>query len=508
MTFSNANQRSDTILYRKRDSQGNLLESSDIRDIFVPFKSPVPAGHSTFEIPVPRTFLNRTFSFDNLMLIPDLYTDQAAEYDLETDEEMKQVLSFEMYIKVDFDPRNLFYPGQFVGSAGTINASRLCKNANIFIESKKPVGTKHMGGFFDWIDLRFNNVEGEGFDEYMQSMAIVFYGVPYDASVHYNSLPQSARSVKGSNNYLFPTERSEDLAENIRFRLWIAPNTQIYFSTSGHLFTMGFTAHQIGSRKGRNQFIMQNDSKMAFLPITAEDVTTFKLKDKATDFKMHLEILEPYFISESNYVGLTRREAMKNENFETAIKNTLVQFEDQCNLQFGFSYEPTEKKFSFSFPQNIIMKNMRFVLVPELSERLGFDLNTDIGENNRVGKTVENINTKETENRARALAHDTGIIIVSDFHSGSISTSGINEKYMGALYPTETGTMVIHFNEVCNPKPTMTLRDDIMTPSVIPITFLLSKFLEKNKLVNLIWRESFTMMGTLRGVANSQNSNK
>ena len=89
---------------------------------------------------------------------------------------------------------------------------------------------------------------------------------------------------------------------------------------------------------------------------------------------------------------------------------------------------------------------------------------------------------------------------MSDFNCGSNTTLGINDKFMASLYPTETGTMVVHINELCNEKPTMTIRDDIMTPPLIPVTFLLSRFLDKSKLVNLVWKESFTMQGTLRGI--------
>ena len=500
MANSNLNQRFDSILWRKRDNQGNLLDTTDLKDIFVPFKSRVSAGSSTFDVYVPRTYLNRIFSFDNIMLIPDLYVDQAQSFNLETDEELDQILSYEMYLKVDFDPRNVFYPGTFDGIAGSMSVSKLCNDANIFFESKKPNGTKHMGCFFDWVDLRFANIEGEDFDAYVKSMALVFYGVPFNPKAHFNILPQSARTVPGANNYLFPTEKSEDLLQNIRIRLCIAPFTNAFFSTDSHLKSMGFSENQIGPRTGRKQFIMKNDSKTDFRLLTADNPYSYVFIERPSTFHMFLHTESNFFISESNYVGLTKRDALKNENFEIAVRNTLRQFEDQCNLQFGFSYEPNSKKFAFSFPQNINMKNMRIVLVPDLAERLGFELHREITEDNRVGHKIEDKDTKDTEEKARALAHETGLVIVSDFNCGSNTTLGINDKFMASLYPTETGTMVVHINELCNEKPTMTIRDDIMTPPLIPVTFLLSRFLDKSKLVNLVWKESFTMQGTLRGI--------
>ena len=74
---------------------------------------------------------------------------------------------------------------------------------------------------------------------------------------------------------------------------------------------------------------------------------------------------------------------------------------------------------------------------------------------------------------------------------------------MAALYPTETGNMLMHVNEICNEKPFFMLPSTStisMTAPLIPITFLLSRFLDNSELVNLIWKEGFTMQGTLRGV--------
>lgn len=498
--MSNLNQRFNSQIWRKRDNQGNLIDNVETRDIFVPFKSFVPPGHSTFEIPVPRTYLNRIFSFDNLMMIPNMYMDQAAQFDLDTEEELDEILSYEIYLKVDFDPRNMFYPGVYVGIPGTKTIFKLARDGNIFFETKKPPGIKHLGGYFDWIDLRFENVQDEGFDAYMQSMAPSFYGEKYDPAKHYNALPQSARKIPGANNYLFPTEKSADVIENIRFRLNLAPNTEANFSTDGHLKNMGFNEQQIGLRNTKKQFTMVNEGLISFNTITADDIMNVELTVKPSDFKMYLLIHNTNFTSESNYVGLSRRDAMKNENYEIAIRNTLSQFEDQCNLQFGVTYSAALQKFTFLFPNNLNMRNMRIVLVPELSERLGFELHNEITEQNRVGHKIEDLDTKDTEDKARALAHDTGVMIVSDFSTNTNTTFGINERYMASLYPTESGTMVIHVNELCHEQPTMQIPDESMTQPIIPVTFLLSKYLENNELVNLVWKEGFSMQGTLRGV--------
>jgi hypothetical protein len=60
---------------RKRDNQGNFINILEKKNIFVPFKCEVCAGNSTFEIQVPKTYLNQIFSFDNV--ISNLYAEQA-----------------------------------------------------------------------------------------------------------------------------------------------------------------------------------------------------------------------------------------------------------------------------------------------------------------------------------------------------------------------------------------------------------------------------------------------
>jgi hypothetical protein len=72
---------------RKRDNQGNFIDSLEKKDIFVPFKCKVCAGNSTFKIQLPKTYLNQIFSFDNVMLISNLYAEQAQSFNEETKEE-------------------------------------------------------------------------------------------------------------------------------------------------------------------------------------------------------------------------------------------------------------------------------------------------------------------------------------------------------------------------------------------------------------------------------------
>jgi hypothetical protein len=146
------------------------------------------------------------------------------------------------------------------------------------------------------------------------------------------------------------------------------------------------------------------------------------------------------------------------------------------------------------------MVNMKVVLPRDLAERLGFELSMEITPKKSIGEPLVFVDPKETKDRARVLSNETGLIIVLDYNTGTNTTVGIGKQYMAALYPTETGSMVMHINKICNQQPVMTLLIVNMTNEYIPVTFLLSRFLNHNRLVNLVWKDRFTMQGTLRGV--------
>jgi hypothetical protein len=130
---------------------------------------------------------------------------------------------------------------------------------------------------------------------------------------------------------------------------------------------------------------------------------------------------------------------------------------------------------------------------------LGFELNMEITPKKSIREPLVVVDPKETEDRARALSNQTGLIIVSDYNTGTNTTVGIGKQHMAALYPTETGNMGMHVNKICNQQPVMTLQIVKMTNKYIPVTFLLSRFWNHDRLVNLVWKEGFSMQGMLRG---------
>jgi hypothetical protein len=109
------------------------------KDNFVPFKCEVCAGTSTFEIQVPKTYLNRIFLFDNVMLISNLYAEQAQSLNEETEEELSKILSYDIYIQAVFikDKKRYILWTHLQDVTSTVD---LVKQINTYFELNKPVG--------------------------------------------------------------------------------------------------------------------------------------------------------------------------------------------------------------------------------------------------------------------------------------------------------------------------------------------------------------------------------
>ena len=503
MSYSNVNQYLETKKWRKRDNEGNVVNSLTKKPIFVPFKVKVPAGHSFFTIPIPKKYLDRIFSFDNVMLINYLYSDQAQAFDEETEEELKEMLSIPVRFKVLFliDRKLKFYGDVYEMPATIKKTVELVQQLNAHFELLKPSGIYITPLFFDWIDTRFKDITEEDEDTYYQRMAPVYYGEAYNANKHYNALPHSARNIRMANNYLIPTQWTDDLLLNFRLRMNIAPNSVGNFSTDSYLLSLGFDSSQYGKRKyTTDSFKMENRILRSFRTVEANGEILPELIVTPNKFRMSMDISEVNFISEDFFLKITKKDSIKNERFETELKKVFMDIEKTCNISYGVTYNATTKRFQFQFPSNNKMTKMKVVLPGDLAERLGFKLNGEITPKKSIGESLVVVDPKETEDRARALSHETGLIIVSDYNTGTNTTVGIGKRYMAALYPTETGNMVMNVNEICNQQPVMTLPSVNMTNEYIPVTFLLSRFSGHNKLVNLVWKEGFTMQGTLRGV--------
>ena len=257
------------------------------QDVHCPFRLSVPEGMSKFTVMVPREYIQeRQFYFADLCLSPDYYNIKSAQEGMDTDQELEATIKHDMYIKAVVNKENL-YPDKFeLARAGTVVG--FLNDVNNFFENHKPIGIKRSAFFFDWIDIA-QEESGISVDDFIQAAAIIYYGEQYNPTKHYNALPISLRSLTkfypALNNYLFPTERSATMWTRLRRRMWIAPNTRVYFSTNAQLQACGFSDEQIGPRQGtKRQFVFENLTKeyVMMQGVKAPDLDLTKTKPTET----------------------------------------------------------------------------------------------------------------------------------------------------------------------------------------------------------------------------------
>jgi hypothetical protein len=426
---------------------------------YVPFREYVPAGASTFSIEIPLYFADRQFYFSYCTLTPRLFSDQAAKLGLDDKEELDQVFKYKIHYKGDYKEGIPLYPGSVVIANSETDSLNIVKRINTFFETKKPEGLAHLGMFMDWYDVRYDLLENTSWDDFVRNlMSFEYYDEPFNENRHYNKLPESARSVPGANNYLFPKSRVSDVMNHIRFRIHIAHNSNAVFSTDSQFLAMGFIPDQIGKRRKNNKLKMENNSMNEFETITAMVKPSMTIRG-GNQLILGLEPHSNYLATSPLTFTITRKDNFKNINYNIKLAQAMQEYAKNCNLNFGFSYDTNTKKFSFVFPSNPAFDYFVIIIPSELAERLGFDFTTNITKEKSTGKVTkdaDDFNIDETANEARALCLDTALVLISDYYNSSNKTAGMNNSYLTALYPTTTGTsMETPMVESCHAPTTM-----------------------------------------------------
>ena len=479
---------------RKRTCDGELKE------VYVSFKTRIPAGSCKFVVKVPKLNTDRHFFFSSLFLTPDFYSLEAEKENLDDPDVLNTPISYKLQLKTVFTGSGALHPDEFWFPKSYTKHSELLEKTNNFFEVKKPSVCPHLGCFYDWTDLRFQEEEGETWDEFVRKMAIVYYNVPFDASKHFNALPPSARSIPEANNYLFPTELNRENLEHLRIRIFLAPNINASISTVGQMKSLGFTKDQL-AKKQNNRVLMESYNAPGYSIIEAEGpmLETFNNKNQ---FKLALKLKSTLLWSEVFEFSITKGNSDKNDNYVPLLKIMMEELTENVNLNVDVGYNSEKKEFTFTLPIHDAIANCTLIVGKDLAERLGFGLITDITETNKKGDRMEdNIDVSKSEARARALGYDTGVLIVTNEGTSSNLMSGFSDQFMCCLYPTSTGTFEIPMLESCFSPPTMSMPQQFQSASgFVPITFKLSRFLDTDEPVNLDWKNGAFISGLLRGV--------
>jgi hypothetical protein len=288
--------------------------------------------------------------------------------------------------------------------------------------------------------------------------------------------------------------------DHIRFRIVVAPNLEILFSTDKPLGNLGFSREQIGERNNKRKYVWINEENATFNFFQAANECD-DLIVKTNVFKVGLNVHNNMYLSDHIVLSIKKGDTLKNEKYLDMIKKALDSLSYESNLKMDLSYNKMDKTFTFTFPVDRAIALSTLLVPSELSERLGFDLVTEINNNNKKGQPVpDEIDVSKTEAKARALGYDTGVVIVSNANKPANTTAGISQQFMCSLYPTPTGTFDIPASEYCFKPPTTALPNFYAASNaMVPATFKLSRYLDNDTLVHLDWKNNAFVSGLLRG---------
>jgi len=342
------------------------------------FSSYISATESTFTVRVPNNFGDRILCFDQVELRSDVNQIEALQKGFNKIEELHQIFKYDLSLAVKFSPRLLT---GFFETDNKKTVHELISEANDYFEKNcKQAGFKRLPVLFDWCDLRFSTYNGS-WDEFVQTkMSVEYYGVPFNSFQHFNNLPKSAQDFNLANNYLFPHIMSTENMDNLRVRILIAPNINVYFSNKVQLTRMGFRSDQISNRM---QNLLPNDWRI----VTALDPSKFQIEEPGK-FKIRVRIFKSRFLS--NYVTgiLTTNQIQNNDCCFRVLTDVITQLSEETNYEVSLSYDSDKQVFEFCFPSNTAKTNVSVNLELELAHRLGFGRVSLINAKNNLGVKV------------------------------------------------------------------------------------------------------------------------
>ena len=490
------------------------LSSGQSSSVYKPFQEEVPSGSSSFTLTVPRHYIlvggqqssssaskKRDFFFSEFNLIPSFYSQRAAQFGLDSESELSKAVKLELRFSHTFNKENLYkLEGgteiKFDQNKKAYQVDTFMQAVNEFFEVNKPEGVTHAPCFFDWISTEWTRPDPA---RYVPAHAELYYNDAepgkQDLQEFVGALENSAKNVKGANNFLFPDMafESEALRETIRIRLNVAPLTKMLFSTDTLLFQLGFTKAQCGVRSDYNRIVFENDSATEFKSFVGRNppavnltVTTTTILPKATQDRS---------ASEARVIETTMATFMQNDELAVLLQTVFSELSRQSNVTLKLHYSPDDRKFEIVFPQN---PNISTVILCDLDlgERLGYGPVTRITQNLTPVTRSEQSLAVDAEARSRALAFDTGMLLATLDGATAQHTDALEEPLLATLLPTESGTFAMRFDRMLR---SFQLPTTFMGNGHFPLKINLWTLINGSKKVPLNWKVDVTVGGILEG---------
>lgn len=477
---------------------------ADSAEVSTHFRIPILSGQSTFSVRVPRHHLesNRKFFFSQLNLVPDYFSQDAEDQNLDADPDLDQTVETNVFLKIKYeDYKKVYMPNPFTNTATTPKMKDVIANINAYFENLKPDFAITTPLFIDWIDIVEEKAKQEILN-YVPKLCQIYYSAENTANFT-DFLPSSARMVEKVNNFMPPLGTmisSQAFADRIRLRFWMAPFTKVIFSSKEPFANdFGFMEDQLGVYNLQyKQYHLTNDTPGWKIMMTGKLAPKLDLTRK--DFK--LAVIPSRSINEG-YIGkiqMKKRDWLDDQKLAQALALRFQNSIGLSNVMFSFGFDTDEKKFYFKFPASDVV-SIIIKCEPRFAHRLGFGFEDTITKGMKALPKAVRETITDAKKKALTVVYDTGPILCTLDQMSSNTTSGAMDHYMAALYPHESGILAMPPPSVCSCSANLTSIHP-MTQSLaalVPITFHLLRIYEDQSIRDFQWKCNGYIYGVLQG---------
>lgn len=466
-------------------------------DVNIPFKQFISSGSNVFNISIPQNWIkDRLFYFEKLYLVPDYYSQKAAELKLDPSVELSETVRANVgfHVKYLSQIRAKDILDERVISATTGSFIKTFNNA---FESKKPTFFKYTPCFLDFSLVDYD-ADISAITE-IKNTAEKYYGQAWNDSLHLNFLPTSVTNadnkiLKKANNVMYPTNLDEETTEEIRVRLFIGPKTRLTFSNNLILKQLGFIEAQIGQRI-KNQFVIANSTdEFQILEAVSRPATDVSAP---SGLRITFGPIDNVTITKEYIFNIKREEYLKNDSLLAKFNLFLDELSKITNVKTSLGFTKATNTFNVKCDTGQDWY-VALRLPPSLAKRFGFPHQPFIDSQIQSDPVPDMHDLKDINVKSKALILDTGILIICLNNLSATNLIGVYDKIVGSLSPDTAGIMNIQ--HACYEPIFFPITTYITGPNnTINAQFNLYRLYEDNVLKPFQWTIGSHIYGVLKG---------
>lgn len=513
---------------------------NQVNEWAVPFLAKLESGQNSFSVDVPVHFCYNTLTavpnklyFSKLDVVPDFYSIQAEQLDLDSVSEENMILNFPVSIVVVYgsaymDPK---FPLTNRPTYKYVTSDRGKENiiSGIldFLSPTNPYFAKTTfqkfpALYWDWFDL--GSEEHQTPEEFIKdkifnpAVEMYYYGTRGAIQTqHLRSDLVTVDNYKSFptgivNPFIFPKNKAH-VDKTLRIRLFLQPKTSLHFSNAGMLIMLGFDVnnHPHISTVGK-QTVIANNSATEWLELEADTFpswTHWELPDgklPSGDTKLQLKTSEMFAPSRLHSqpekieytLSMTKTDYDNAGLVRVALGKLIDKMTNQNNINVTFNVQSGElgvpdPSTSQNMVQSIVFNFPNINLANKLSYK-----QLEIYHDTQQQGTLPGPATKlNFEQKAKSLVFDTNLIYVLALDT--ISSDRMHPfapGFVASLHP-EDGTMTMDIPWSKQPDY-FRLAEYQTGQNHIPLTFDLYTILPNKQHIKLNWKPGATICGILR----------